>query len=701
MPEYYLKRAGEPEKGPFSASQLKAIVGNTDPDSCYVRLADKDTWYPARSVKGLFSQRPAVHTEASQANRPGAAHDRPHSPTLAFLPPPLFARAEALQGRLEIRLSSDYTDIVEIGEVWQAKSPFEELEAAIESAVQGRPDEFVYQEDWRTPSGKVRSRPVYIATVRNEYLNKVREIKKSSLEELESLAREQVEKWKSQEVRQRIAQAQKAIVSSAEAGAARLAEAAKGQINAIRNVLAQGVSILPKLNWSDYTDRREFPPFSFESTPAKPIFPSEPRRPQRGIIDQLLPFLWEKRRAKYEQQLSRWRDTCHRIDEDWKQATVDWQQRRAFAEKQYQQAKESFAVEQAKRNQAVHLFASALQRGGADAIVRYLEEVFAIRPFPWGFPVSHRVSFEEASATAVVDLELPVQERMTAVCDYKFTSTSLEATPVFMKPTDHAQMYDSAVKQAVLRTLWEVFSAVASEKVQGVVVNGWVTFLDPATGTEKTSCIISVSGSREQITKIDFRRVDPIECVKSLKGLIAGPMSQIAPVQPILHLNREDSRFIESREVLAELNATTNLAEIGWEEFEHLVRELFAKMFSKDGAEVKVTQSSRDGGVDAVAFDPDPIRGGKFVIQAKRYTRVVPVSAVRDLYGTMISEGASKGILVTTAHFGRDAREFVKDKPISLIDGANLVYLLEQHGHKVRIDVKAARENISREPLAR
>ena len=200
---------------------------------------------------------------------------------------------------------------------------------------------------------------------------------------------------------------------------------------------------------------------------------------------------------------------------------------------------------------------------------------------------------------------------------------------------------------------------------------------------------------------LNLARIDPTECIKSLKGLVAGPMSDIAPVQPILQLDKEDSRFVESQEVLAELNSTTNLAEIGWEEFEHLVRELFGEMFSEGDAEVKVTQTSSDGGVDAIAFDPDPIRGGKFVIQAKRYTKVVPVSAVRDLYGTMISEGATKGILVTTAHFGRDTREFVKDKPISLIDGSNLVYLLEQHGHKVRIDIKAARSKRGRDPLKR
>ena len=45
------------------------------------------------------------------------------------------------------------------------------------------------------------------------------------------------------------------------------------------------------------------------------------------------------------------------------------------------------------------------------------------------------------------------------------------------------------------------------------------------------------------------------------------------------------------------------------------VRELFDKMFNVNGGEVKVTQASHDGGVDAIAFDDDPIRGGKFVIQ--------------------------------------------------------------------------------------
>ena len=51
----------------------------------------------------------------------------------------------------------------------------------------------------------------------------------------------------------------------------------------------------------------------------------------------------------------------------------------------------------------------------------------------------------------------------------------------------------------------------------------------------------------------------------------------------------------------------------------------------------------------------------------------------------MINEGANKGILVTTSHYGPDAYEFAKDKPIELIDGSGLLYLLEQQGIKARI----------------
>ena len=137
------------------------------------------------------------------------------------------------------------------------------------------------------------------------------------------------------------------------------------------------------------------------------------------------------------------------------------------------------------------------------------------------------------------------------------------------------------------------------------------------------------------------------------------------------------------------------MAAMDWQDFENLIREIFEKEFSVNGGEVKITRTSRDEGVDAVAFDPDPVRGGKIIIQAKRYTNTVGVSAVRDLYGTVMNEGAMKGILVTTTDYGPDAYKFAQDKPLTLLNGSNLLHLLGRHGHKAKIDVKEARKMLN------
>jgi restriction system protein len=156
-------------------------------------------------------------------------------------------------------------------------------------------------------------------------------------------------------------------------------------------------------------------------------------------------------------------------------------------------------------------------------------------------------------------------------------------------------------------------------------------------------------------------------------------------------MNRKDERLVLGRDVDSSLEPDANLAAMEWEDFEHLVAQLFEWEFSENGIEVKVTRASRDRGVDAILFDPDPLRGGKYVLQAKRYTNTVDVASVRDLYGTVINEGANRGILITTSAYGPDAYEFAKDKPLSLVDGTNLLLMLQKHGKKYRIDLEEAR----------
>lgn len=61
----------------------------------------------------------------------------------------------------------------------------------------------------------------------------------------------------------------------------------------------------------------------------------------------------------------------------------------------------------------------------------------------------------------------------------------------------------------------------------------------------------------------------------------------------------------------------------------------------------------------------------------------------------MVNEGAVKGILITTSDHGADAYQFAKDKPLSLLNGGDLLHLLQEHGYKAKIDIDAAEKPIA------
>src|SRR5690606_9939823 len=145
-----------------------------------------------------------------------------------------------------------------------------------------------------------------------------------------------------------------------------------------------------------------------------------------------------------------------------------------------------------------------------------------------------------------------------------------------------------------LRTIHELYEADEPHNIQSIVFNGWVQAINRATGISENACILSVQALKEEFICFDLAKVDPKACFKSLKGVSASVLSNLTPIRPILNINRNDTRFVDSYAVTHTLDDSVNLAAMDWQDFEHLIRELFEKEFSNDGSEVKVTQASRD-----------------------------------------------------------------------------------------------------------
>jgi restriction system protein len=568
----------------------------------------------------------------------------------------------------------------------------------------------------------------YEIELSHDGLHKHRVIKGNDPEFVQRKAVVQLEEWKEQWAKKRALQAR-----SSEARLKRELHEEKKQIASERTKEAQDIleclrnTLRHTLNYNDAIDWEKLKDFSTFPIrmPTKPTFPPQPEpapipkepllsdpryQPQLGFTDKLFASRreqkvanaaalyqldhqswWQQNQAIVSANITKQKEyeaLVQRIEEDYNRTVRDWElEVTTFLETQREQ---NSAVDRQKDNYLA---------GSSDAILAYCDMVLSDSDYPDFFPQEFELDYNPETKIIVVDYSLPDPENIPTLQEVKYVASRDEFSEKHMSELQRDKMYDELLYQITLRTIHELFEADVINAIASVSFNGYVRSIDKSTGHEVNPCVLSIQTRREEFMAINLANVDSKACFKQLKGVGSSKLHSLTSVAPIVKVRRDDGRFISSYDVACELNEGYNLAAMDWEDFEHLIREVFAQEFSSNGGEVKVAQASRDGGVDAVAFDPDAIRGGKIIIQAKRYTNTVGIAAVRDLYGTVMNEGATKGILVTTSDYGPDAYEFISNKPLTLLNGANLLYLLEKHGHKARIDLYEARKLVMQQKV--
>jgi len=339
--------------------------------------------------------------------------------------------------------------------------------------------------------------------------------------------------------------------------------------------------------------------------------------------------------------------------------------------------------------------AEGFKRGAKSHVIARVGCILGSLSLPDSVPRSWDIDFDEKQRILIVEICLPDIVHRPPV-----KTVILKSGPV-MKPVNQTERkaFVPKVHPAILlRVAFEILRNDTSDTVKLLVLNGWVNFDDPATGIDKKVYTASLMVEHPQVVPLNLRKVDPIAAFRKLYGKSAASLIEIIPIEPTLNLKRTDSRFVDVSTEPDTSNQNANLAAMEWKDFEHLIRELFEKEFAGGGVEVRVTQSSKNRGVDAIVINPDPLHGGKYLIHAKRSTKPVDVSAVRDLCAVVRKERASRGILVTTGTYGPDAYAFANNQPVALLNGGELLGLLSQHGYSFRIDSIEARRSKPNQP---
>lgn len=546
-------------------------------------------------------------------------------------------------------------------------------------------------------------------TVSHAGLNKYRVVKAATRHELEekveALRAQWDEQWERQLERKkkqadRVAKIQNDMeaVSFAEKQT-QLADSLQVSLDhlLLSNLHPQGLLIDEFKDFSEFSEPCPKKP-ELEELPPEPQISDKKYHPNPSFFTKIFKAKMEEFTQNNIARFEMDHDTWEKLKKDIEELNLSDEQKYQDDLSSWESRKKEFEQKQSEQNEKADMFFEDFQQRKPEAVERYFALVLEKITFPFDYSISSEIEYKSDSKLLVVDLFLPTINDLPNRKSVSYIKSKKEFKETFQSESYMKKKYDSVIYQIVLLTLNYIFTLSSDQQmIDTAVINGKISTIDKATGQEIEPYVLSIHVSRTSFENINLIGVDPKTWFKSAKGVSAASLATTTPVAPMVNMSRDDKRFIEGYNVADTLDKNINLAAIDWQDFENLIRELFEKEFNTSGGEVKITQASRDGGVDAVAFDPDPIRGGKIVIQAKRYTNVVGVSAVRDLYGTVLNEGATKGILVTTSNYGNDAYQFAQGKPITLMNGANLLYLLEKHGYSAKIDLKEAKHILHNE----
>ncbi|MGW2921004.1 restriction endonuclease [Streptomyces angustmyceticus] len=370
-----------------------------------------------------------------------------------------------------------------------------------------------------------------------------------------------------------------------------------------------------------------------------------------------------------------------RYEQDWFTAQAAESRRQAQLDayrQQYDQWAAGALAEIRQHNSGIEELLSGLRGGDADAAVEYFSAaLYSSTAWPEGFPRQIAAAYDPTARQLVLDWELPGYDIVPETKSVRYMPGADQEKETARPAAQRRALYRDVLAQSMLLVLRDLFAADGHGTLDSVALNGFVDDVDPATGRPAQVYLATVMAPRSAFDSFRLEQVGAVECLtEGLRGQLAARPDQRTAVRPE-RLPGDAGGGVVSHGTESE----PDLYEMDPIAFENLIAELFRAM----GMQAVTTQRSGDGGVDVDALDPDPIRGGKIIVQVKRYRNTVPPTAVRDLYGTVQSEGANKGVLVTTSRFGPGAHTFANGKPLSLIAGPELVDLLGRYGLRGRL----------------
>ncbi len=209
----------------------------------------------------------------------------------------------------------------------------------------------------------------------------------------------------------------------------------------------------------------------------------------------------------------------------------------------YRQAADLYVAQCEQQRRSFGETLAGYKNGVKEDVVNRIGHVLACMTLPRSVPRTWEFDFDEEERILIIDMGLP-----DVVHHPPLKRVMLKKGPV-KKPlsqTEKKEIIPRVHPAILLRVAHEVFRNDATPAViKLLVLNGWVKYDDPSTGVRTKAYTASLMVEPAQIVGLNIDKIDPLAAFESLRGKSAGKLVEIIPIEPVLSLNRKDSRFVD------------------------------------------------------------------------------------------------------------------------------------------------------------
>lgn len=389
----------------------------------------------------------------------------------------------------------------------------------------------------------------YYVDLWQEELEAYKQLSAPKIYSLQLKVNEQVAKWDKKVNELRNKNAIKARKDTADQLTIKAAE----KLDALSQILSYALIVNDQVDWQqlkDYSEFGEDPDFA-EQKPVE-TFTQQPKyvAPKIGFIDLIF--------GRKSQKITESQDLYTKSVEDWEalrnrekilydQSVAEWKARKASFEIEYAERKANFIKKQKDHNAKIDALAESIKTGDPQSVIEHASIVLDKSEYFELFEKSFEIDYVEDGKTLLIDYALPSLDIIPTVKAVRFIASSGELKESYISEREKRVNYDLVCYQICLRTIHEIIEADIYKNIEKVLFNGFAHCIDQATGQDTTSCIMSVLVDRKTFEAIHLSRIEPKACFKSLKGISASTLSVMAPIAPVMEINKEDRRFIEAR----------------------------------------------------------------------------------------------------------------------------------------------------------